>query len=564
LYVTNWYFIHQSTGYFGADISANPVLHFWSLAVEEQFYLLWPLLLGSGFALTRRMDPVRRMRVLRIAVVVGAVASAIWALSLRSSDPNRAYYGTDARAYELLAGAFLALIPAFIESVGRYRRTVRATTAFCLLALVVVASSWVHLDAIGRGVVVTIATCVLLVAIETSGGGIGQRALSTRPVVYLGKISYGTYLWHWPVILVATRTFHLATISTIGIAFAVATALACLSYEILEQPIRISETLNRHRRVVIAGGLAISVASAVVLIPRIVDPANAAAPTPRATNTAGFTPVPAKPSWRDATDGGGPLRNCFDKPASACTVVRGTGPHILLIGDSHAWMLIPTFTRIARRDDLTLSVSVKGGCPWQQNLYSFPVVVAGRPLRTEDCKRYKDDLYARVIPALHADLIITMNVGHEDPTQIPFLGPDGKYVPQGTPRSVRWNATTTRRSLAALRATGSKVLLLEPIPVTKFDPLKCLSTAKVLEQCRYVAGERPSTLEQLYRSLADADKGVWSANFDRLVCPFFPICDPLVNGQIVKFDPTHLTPAFAKSIAPAVDAYLKQAGLVPR
>src|SRR4029077_2569737 len=161
LYSTNWYFIHQATGYFGADINTNPVLHFWSLAVEEQFYLLWPLALGGVFALTRRMDPARRMRTIRIAVAVGALASAVWALSLRTSDPNRAYYGTDARAYELLAGAFLALVPALVGAAPRFRPWLRAAAGLSVAALFVLASSLVDYDAIERGVAVTIATCVL-------------------------------------------------------------------------------------------------------------------------------------------------------------------------------------------------------------------------------------------------------------------------------------------------------------------------------------------------------------------------------------------------------------------
>jgi len=82
LYSTNWYFIHQATGYFGADITTNPVLHFWSLAVEEQFYLLWPLALVGAFALTRHMDRTRQRRTIQIAVAVGALASVVLALSL--------------------------------------------------------------------------------------------------------------------------------------------------------------------------------------------------------------------------------------------------------------------------------------------------------------------------------------------------------------------------------------------------------------------------------------------------------------------------------------------------
>ena len=128
LYSANWYFIHHASGYFGADISTNPVLHFWSLAVEEQFYLVWPLALGGGFLLTRRLERARQMRAIRVAVVVGAIASAAWALSLKGSNPNHAYYGTDARAYELLAGAFLALTPATVDWAKKFARFMRLGT----------------------------------------------------------------------------------------------------------------------------------------------------------------------------------------------------------------------------------------------------------------------------------------------------------------------------------------------------------------------------------------------------------------------------------------------------
>ena len=240
LYSANWYFIHKSHNYFGADVSTNPVLHFWSLAVEEQFYLIWPLALGGVYTLTRRLDPGQQLRTIRIVVGAGALASALWALSLRTTDLNRAYYGTDTRAYELLAGASIALTPAFAVWAGKRRRATQIATLAGGAALLLVASGWVHLDAIERGIAVTITTCVLIVAVEAAEGGVVKRLLSTRPVVYLGKISYGTYLWHWLVILVAVRTFHLSPIATLGVACLLATGLASLSFEILERPVRTS------------------------------------------------------------------------------------------------------------------------------------------------------------------------------------------------------------------------------------------------------------------------------------------------------------------------------------
>ena len=516
LYSTNWYFIHQATGYFGADITTNPVLHFWSLAVEEQFYLLWPLALGGAFALTRRMDHTRQLRTIRIAVAVGALASVALALSLRTSDPNHAYYGTDTRAYELLAGALLALTPRlFVATAKRYRRSLGIGTAVSIAALLVLASSWVTLDAIERGVLVTITTCTLIVALEAADGEPVKRLLSTRSAVYLGKISYGTYLWHWLVILVVIRTFHISTLSTIGIAFLVATALAALSYEMLEHPIRVSRVLNEHRRTVIAGGLAISVASALVLIPAIVVPANATTPSVHSSITTGFTPVPPNLDWQHATAGRSPFVNCWDKPASACTIVHGHGSHILLIGDSEAQALIPAFVGIARQSGFTLSVSVWGRCPWQRDLYT--------PVRSGTCRSIKEDLYKRVIPALKPDVVVAMNLEYEKIT--PFVGPDGTVPKLGSAANLRWIDTTTERSLAELRAGGRKVVLIEPIPRNPTDPIACI--------------------------------------FDSLVCPYLPICDPVVNGRLVKSDLFHLTPRFVETLAPFIDKYLKQNGITP-
>jgi hypothetical protein len=107
--------------------------------------------------------------------------------------------------------------------------------------------------------------------------------------------------------------------------------------------------------------------------------------------------------------------------------------------------------------------------------------------------------------------------------------------------------------------------MIEPIPnALFFDPLVCLSRAKVLARCRYVAATKPDPLELQYRQLDRQYDNVWTADFDRLVCPFLPICDPIVNGKIVKSDPTHLTPAFAKTITTPVDDYLKQSGIISR
>jgi hypothetical protein len=109
-------------------------------------------------------------------------------------------------------------------------------------------------------------------------------------------------------------------------------------------------------------------------------------------------------------------------------------------------------------------------------------------------------------------------------------------------------------------------VVLEPVPwiPDRLDPLVCLSTAATLEECRYVAPTTPTGLEQLYRELDADDDQVWAADLDQLVCPFLPICDPIVNREVVRTDRSHLTPPFAETLAPAVWEYLRTNGVLGR
>jgi peptidoglycan/LPS O-acetylase OafA/YrhL len=556
LYSANWYFIHQSSGYFTADISANPVLHFWSLAVGMQFFLIWPPALGVLFAATRGPDPRRRKRMIQAVVAFGAVASAGFALSLQGSNLDRAYYGTDTRAYELLAGALLALVPALVIRAARYPRAIRAGVAGAVGVLLVTASSSIHLDPIERGIAVTVTTGAIIVALEAAEGGIVKRLLSSNPVVYLGKISYGTYLWHWIVIVVALKSFHLSSVATAAIACLVASALASLSFEMLERPVRRSRLLDRHRRAVIAGGVAISVVSAVVLIPKVVNTTDASPSSSGTVATAGLTPIPEDLDLLHARRMLKFFEACVHKPVSDCRLVRGTGKKVLLIGDSDAWAMTPLFAEIARREKLNLFVSVDPACPWQRGIDTS--------FGTGSCRGWKDDLYRRVIPGVDPDLIVIANIAYGGPGKFPsYVTPDHKPV------EFEAVAAATRSSVNSLGAGGRDVLIVEPIPRPEtpdpdFDPVKCLSKATVVEECRYQTTTTPSPLERLYRDIAKDDPKVRSLDLDQAVCPLLPSCDPIIGEILVKWDSSHLTIPFAESLAPEVDTYLKSVGFLRR
>ena len=208
LYVSNWRFLEQSNEYFGADINRSPFLHFWSLSVEEQFYFALPLILLLLFKLRRRWRPAL---VTGVAVLAGlSVADQFyWA----GRDATHAYYGTDARIYQLLVGVLAAIAWRRYQS---QRVRARGSGWVFLAILLLTASSLAPFSVSWRGLLATGASVGLTLAVVARTDRSLVAALSRPTMTYLGQISYGTYLWHWPAVLAIGLLVDVPTLGVDG------------------------------------------------------------------------------------------------------------------------------------------------------------------------------------------------------------------------------------------------------------------------------------------------------------------------------------------------------------
>jgi peptidoglycan/LPS O-acetylase OafA/YrhL len=547
LFVTNWYFIRQANDYFAANVNSNPVLQFWSLAIEEQFYLVWPALLAGLYLLTARIR--RQWWVLRTVVLVAAAASLVLALSISSTNIARAYYGTDTRAYQLLFGAALALTPQVMRLGDRWERVARWTALIALVVLLALATSLFSLGPISRGVVVAVLALALLVALENARGGPAKQILSSAPFTYLGRISFGVYLWHWPIIVIAQYHRDLSPIELLAISGVGATILAALSYRLVEHPIRMSKALTRYKAPVIAVGFASSILIGVFLVPVILDQGGGqVSALPEAARSHSGERLL---DWRVAANDTVKLPDCLGKPVAACTITHGAGRKVLIVGDSNAWAWIPTFTVIAQQQSWTLSAAAQPTCPWERNLVAL--------LKTyQNCKTRQEDWYRRVIPELDPDVIILSHQSYDNPARGGTFATGGghmiKFGDQGFEAGLQ---ATARASLRALARNGRQLIIIEPIPepADLRSPLTCLSTGAPAASCSYQANRRPTPLELFFREEGRRPE-ITTIDADRIVCPRWPTCDAVVGDIITMRDESHLTATFARSLASQVAAKL--------
>ena len=277
-YVANWHAMVDDAGYWDMFTSPSPLDHMWSLAIEEQFYVVWPLVVVGLFALARRRGRSQSgVALLRVACIGGALASFGLMASLFSPvDTNRAYYGTDARVGPMLLGAALATV-----STAQMRRrdpaaTVRSPRWVALAAagaLGFVTWALTSVDGVsgfyyqGGLVLFSLAALVLIRCVTTGRAGPVGAVLRWRPLCALGLISYGVYLWHWPIIVYAIpQRIGVDGLALDAIRVAATLAISTASYLLIERPIRRGTLLRSARQVRPALVGAVAVAVAVLLV----------------------------------------------------------------------------------------------------------------------------------------------------------------------------------------------------------------------------------------------------------------------------------------------------------
>ncbi len=235
LYCSNIYFAHQGLNYFEQESAVNPLLHTWSLAVEEQFYLVWPVLL---LALSRAG---RKAGVIVLATI--ALVSFAFCVHLTAVNPPPAFFGAPARAWEFCSGALLAYLPA--ERLAQRKQFFSVLGALGLMALCACAQWTSPVIFPGYVAVFTVmGTGSVLLAGAAAPGSLVPRLLGTRPAVILGGLSYSLYLWHWPALVIAQQWFPAGRLRIKIAAIAVAVLLAVLVHYAVENPIRFHPSLS--------------------------------------------------------------------------------------------------------------------------------------------------------------------------------------------------------------------------------------------------------------------------------------------------------------------------------
>lgn len=532
VYLSNWFFMAQSQDYFAEAAYPSPVLHYWSLSVEEQFYVLWPaLLIGILIAVRRRPQLVLP------AMVVLAAAGVAVSAWLTASAPESAYFNTIARVYQLLLGAVLAawVVRSTIRSRPRIGASLATMGLIGLVTLAVVdPSPWLG------GVLACAATLAVLAGNEFGAGGVA-RVLSARPMRALGRWSYSIYLWHWPVIVIGGIIGVLPAPLPLRVAAvtAVTIALASLTYRFVERPFQsIAIGSAVRRRAIIGTGLATSVAAAVALtvivsVPSTVRTTYAAAVEGQETATEGAEAVEFVPASSE------------DRPT------------VMVIGDSHANYWRDAFNEYGRENDVEVVFVTRLSCPWMR-------VPAIDPETGGDF-RCEQRLWNRALQAIDThepDLVVLTSrsiLSRE-------LRLDGRAVGAEEPG---WESAVRdgiNRSLRDLRGRVGAIALIEPVPETDTSMLDCVlryeDPRDVRGQCdqRSIAKPGMQTVERLFQAVDRRDPTVASISLDEVICPR-GVCPAVSEGVPTYRDHQHLTWDFAHQVLPELMRSIEASGI---
>jgi peptidoglycan/LPS O-acetylase OafA/YrhL len=592
LYVGNYWFIAQNVDYFGGHQPPSPFQHYWTLGVEEQFYLVWPvMIIGTAWlvrhARRRRAGALSNPSQRPYLAVLAAIAAASFALSLVTTYlvPPAAYFSLPTRAWQLAVGGLVALTA---EQWRRLPALTAKITGWTGLALILVACNQFTPATPYPGTAALLpvlgTALVLGAGITAPSQGCG-RILALSPMRAMGRLSYSWYLWHWPfLVLTPLLLGHPLGLAGRLTAVLASGGLAVLTLRFVENPLRFAPALRRSPLASLAvGGAATALAACVgvAMMAWVPTPSFVGRGAPAAALTVTAAPAPpgsaidaydaavrqafsqvqaavaagaelkAVPSNLDPPLGdasaaqlGWSSNGCMRTQKEAGQPECATGDTastttVALVGDSHAAMWDPAFELIATQRHWRLEMLAKAACA----LIDVPVAkhLNGLMEHFVHCEQWRAQILAR-LRAEHPRLVV-VSMSRE--------GSAGSWQAGYTPYDPAWIDSLTRL-VHQLRDTGAKVLVLGPIPDPQTSVPDCLSghldEVSACSPPRSIAVNQPGIAAE---SAATKASGGQYADLTELFCAANR-CPVIVGNTLVYFDWNHLALAYGRQLAPAM------------
>ena len=592
LFVANWHFGLSAVDYFAAGIP-SPVLHFWSLSVEEQFYLVWPWLLLLLTIPARRLGR-SLLPPLLVGLVVVAVPSLWWSMQQTASDPGWAYVSSLTRAWELAVGGGLAML---VPHLARLPRIAAALLGWAGLLAVLAAAMLYTEDTPfpGSAALLPVLGTAALVAAGTRLPDDGASRLMRAPaMVRIGGLSYSWYLWHWPPLVLLAVYFGVDELPVWqGVLVGIATlGVAAVSKKVVEEPFHHSPTLSRYpQRALRLGAACIAagvVAGLVLWLPGTLA-ARFAPPPDSAPGAAAVLGAPQDAAGPTASESGAPQASASAKPTAAppstppgtafvpaltqirkdvaavntdgcnqqydgtrspdCVYGKADGDRTLvLLGDSHAASWFPALEKIAADRGWRLVSLTKHACT------IAPVTVYSPVLKRAytECDQWRANAFKR-IQQEKPDLVLTAN------RQNYYVMSGGQRLGRSAsdPRIAAGLASSYRQ----LDRYAGEVLVLQDNPMPGEDRVDCLSRHE----------DDPAACDQRLSEMLATPKpekaaasaaGVAYSTTAWMFCPQ-KLCATVIGGVAVWRDDDHATATYTRTLAPylarIVDKHLPQA-----
>jgi peptidoglycan/LPS O-acetylase OafA/YrhL len=539
LYVSNIWFVRQTSNYFAPETETNPLLHTWSLSVEEQFYLVWPALLWIGFRLFRSRTGLAKFLALISAV---SLVVCIW---LTQTNQPWAFFGSPARAWEFGLGGIASLLPATLLA-NRSARVVAGWTSLAVLMGAAALFNPGHGFPGARALIPVLATATLLVA-GAAGSPAGASQLLAHPLLqWFGRLSYSWYLWHWPFLVYGEVFFPRDSVYGHLLVVGASLVAAFLTCRTIENPIRFNRRLSKRPVLTLSLAAVLSLLSVSICFLGI-RWSQKGAVMPRQRMLLATSEETSRVNSRECMTGfrETDVRECIFGELNANTTV-------ILFGDSHAAHWLPPLEEIAHERKWKLVTILKSACPTADVQVYNPRI---ERIETE-CAEWRVAALARIVKSPPALVVISNSGGYIESAN---RNSKGGY---NTNSLAAWQAGT-QSTLAQLDRSAIPTVVISDIPVQRVDVPICLSrvTAHPWYPEQWCTSSRADALDpqvfQAEQAGASDLHNVRLLDFSDAFCDASR-CKVEAQGIPIYRDRGHLSSAFALKLAPLLSEKLEQ------